>query len=139
AEGEFTLEPIKLLPRPAAVEIEVGAEAPRVDRRANDPLFEIADRFQPDDRYDLARDIREHVTGRLYELWRAARLVTHVGGEELLDHRAAGEIRNVGRCYGLAVPLDSQRARRIVITRAQAGEPLVAHQHQEIGFWHPFR
>ena len=70
------------------VDVEVAAEAQRIDRRAGG-VFQLRHRREIDDRDHLLRDVGEAVARRVQHLGRAAQLVGAMFGEESLDCGAA--------------------------------------------------
>lgn len=94
-----------------ALEIDMGAEAPRIDVRAHDPL-QIGDAGQADQRKEFLRGVGEHVPGGFQQFGRAA------------DHLFAG-------------PVNRELAGLFVEGDAQLGQLLVTHRHQEVGLGPP--
>ena len=67
-------------------------------------------------------------------LGRPAQFVRHEAAEERFDRQPAFLCAQVAaRRFAPLVP-DRQRMARLVVIGAQAGQPLIAHQHQEAGF-----
>ncbi len=77
-------------PRLGPIDDDIGPEAERVHRVADDAL-QFTHRGKIDDVQALGRDVREAVAGRKDDVRRPAKLLLHVGGEELFDHLAADE------------------------------------------------
>ena len=125
------------MPGRPALDIEVGAEAKRMHRRAHHVL-DGADAGEVDDGDDLAGDIRKTVAGAFEHLRRALDLAGKVGAKKF---SIAARPSAVSRSPWAAIlPLwDSQDVARIVEMGAQAGQPFVPHQHQEVRLWQPFR
>ena len=70
--------------------------------------------------------------GGVHDLRRPAQLGLHVGGDELLDQLPAERSVELPAHHRLAAAHNGERAGRIVEAAPQRGEPLVAHQHQEV-------
>ncbi len=100
---------------------------------AHDAL-ELAQRGEIDDVQALGRDVGKAVARRFHDARGASEIVLHVGGEELLDERAAGLCRQIALHDRLSRAQDGQRSCCFVEAAIERGEPLVAHQHQKADF-----
>ena len=107
-------------------------EAQRIDRPAQDAL-ELAHAGKIDDVHALGGHVREAVARARSTMCGApAQLRLHVGGDELLDHLPAERRAQWPR----ATCLPSRKMVSVSVASsnrvAQRGQPLVAHQHQEV-------
>ena len=138
ADRQRLVDEVEFVPGRPALDIEVGAEAKRMDRRAHHVL-DGADAGEIDDGDDLAGDIRKTVAGAFQHLRRSLDLVGKSRGEEVLDRRPALGRFEVALGHDPAVVADREDVARIVEMGAQAGQPFVPHQHQEMRLRQPFR
>src|SRR6185436_7709233 len=84
ADRKRPVEEVEFVPGRPTLDIEVGAEAKGMDRRAHHVL-DGADAAEIDDGDDLAGDIRKTVARAFEHFWRALDLAGIGGGEEVLD------------------------------------------------------
>ena len=87
ADGDLRVEQIELMPGRPAFDIEIAAEAQRMDRRAG-RLLQRRDRGEVDDRDHLPRHVGKAVARRVQHLRRAAQFVGAEFREERLDRGA---------------------------------------------------
>ena len=130
-DADLLVEPVQLSPRRQPVEIDVGAEAQRVDL-APDRALQLAHARQVDDVHAPGRHVREAVARRLDDLGRPAQLRLHVGGDELLDQLPPQRRVEPAPHHRLAAARDGERAGGVVEAAPQRGQALVAHQHEEV-------
>ena len=131
ADAHLFADKIELAPGRPACDIDIAAEAQRIDRRI-DYILERGDRGQVNDRDYLAGDVGEAVAVGVQDFRRPMQLFGKRGGEEVFDSRAALIGAQIApRGFALTV-LDALHVARLVSRRAQRGEPLVLHQHQEM-------
>ena len=131
-------DPVEFLPRLGAVDVDVGAEAQRVDLVAP-LLLEAAHRRQIDQRDQVFRLVHEMAVARAHQPRRLAQR-RHLRAEERLDRRAAvarrrDRRRAIARCRCMTV----SRSVSAIEMGLQLGEPVVEHQHQEQALLRPFR
>ena len=131
ADGEFGADQAELVPGRPALDVEVAAEAQRVNRRADHGL-DRRHRGEIDDRDDLGGDIREAVVLGLQHFRRPAQLRRHGAAEKRLDREPSLLGGEVAARQLAALAADDQRVRRIVVARVERRQPLVFHQHQEV-------
>ena len=108
-----------------------------MDRRTHHVL-DGADAGEIDDGNDLAGDVRKAVAGTLEHFGRALDLAGKGGGEEVLDGLPAFWGLQIAAGRNLAVMVNRKSMARIVELGAQAGQPFIPHQHQEMGLRQPF-
>src|SRR5438105_3444074 len=82
ADRQRVVDEVEFVPGRPALDIEIGAEAKGMDRRA-DQVLDGADTGEIDDGDDLAGDIRKTVAGTFEHFWRALDLAGIGGGEEV--------------------------------------------------------
>src|SRR5262249_24805629 len=92
-----------------------------------------------DDGDHLAGDVRKAVVGCGQQYWRPLQLGLKAFGKIVFDYLASRWGLEVARLDHLTVLSDGQQVGGAVEPAVQAGEPLVAHQHQKLDFWQPLR
>ena len=131
ADREFLADEVELAKGLPALDIDIAAKAQRIDRRA-DHVLDRGDRGEVDDGDDFAGDVGEAVAGGVEDLRRPAQFVGAIVGEEVFNRRpAVGGAQVAARGFALAEP-DAEHVGLVVERGAQAGEPLVLHQHEKM-------
>lgn len=115
-------------------EEDVAAKPSCIQRRATEDI--------PRDRVDRrAIEKRDEARARIHEAetWRrgeqrdgTAKRVAHIALEEALDRRSTGFLADVSSRHDRAALADLKAMARIVKTRFEPRETLMAHQHEEL-------
>ncbi len=138
ADGEGLVEQVEFVPCRPAADIEVGAEAQRVNRLA-DHALDRSYAAEIDDGDDFPGDIRKTVALAGENFRRSLDRSGVVAGEKMLDGGPAFGGFEIALGGDRAVLADSQDVAGIVETGMQGRQPFVPHQHQKVGLRHPFR
>ena len=116
------------------VDDQVGSKAQRVEGQAIQS-FQRSYALQIDDVQAFGGHVGKAVTSCRYQTRRTPQLRRHIAGDEGLNRGAPGLGSQIALSHHVAVLGDRQGMAVIIKLGAQAGQLLVAHQHDEMQLW----